>query len=74
MPTDLVEAAQTGPAESTWQRLDLGLAAEVLGRSPSDDLHTKMKQLWEHSGTELSATQSVGGPSGQQHATLVPGR
>lgn len=55
VPTDLVEAERTGPAETTWQRLDVGLAAEVLGWSPSDDLHTEMKQLWEHAGAEVPA-------------------
>ncbi|MET8528315.1 NAD(P)-dependent oxidoreductase [Micromonospora sp. NPDC005172] len=55
VPTDLVEAEQTGPAETNWQRLDVGLAAEVLGWSPSDDLHTEMKQLWEHAGAEVPA-------------------
>ncbi|WP_405432536.1 NAD-dependent epimerase/dehydratase family protein [Micromonospora sp. NBC_00617] len=55
VPTDLVEAERTGPAETSWQRLDVGLAAEVLGWSPSDDLHTEMKQLWEHAGAEVSA-------------------
>jgi nucleoside-diphosphate-sugar epimerase len=55
VPTDLVEAEQTGPAETSWQRLDVGLAAEVLGWSPSDDLHTEMKQLWEHAGAEVPA-------------------
>ncbi|MEU8087651.1 NAD(P)-dependent oxidoreductase [Micromonospora sp. NPDC049101] len=55
VPTDLVEAEQAGPAETSWQRLDVGLAAEVLGWSPSDDLHTEMKQLWEHAGAEVPA-------------------
>ncbi|MFF0176395.1 NAD-dependent epimerase/dehydratase family protein [Micromonospora profundi] len=55
VPTDLVEAERTGPAETTWQRLDVGLAAELLGWSPSDDLHTEMKQLWEHAGAEVPA-------------------
>ncbi|MEU7611324.1 NAD(P)-dependent oxidoreductase [Micromonospora sp. NPDC049204] len=55
VPTDLVEAEQTGPAETSWQRLDIGLAAEVLGWSPSDDLHTEMKQLWEHAGADVPA-------------------
>ncbi|MGC4813819.1 NAD-dependent epimerase/dehydratase family protein [Micromonospora sp. DT228] len=55
VPTDLIEAEQTGPAETNWQRLDVGLAAEVLGWSPSDDLHTEMKQLWEHAGAEVPA-------------------
>ncbi|MCG5470013.1 NAD(P)-dependent oxidoreductase [Micromonospora sp. LAH09] len=55
VPTDLVEAERTGPAETTWQRLDVGLAATVLGWSPSDDLHTEMKQLWEHAGAEVPA-------------------
>ncbi|WFE54027.1 NAD(P)-dependent oxidoreductase [Micromonospora sp. WMMD1155] len=55
VPTDLVEAEHTGPAETTWQRLDVGLAAELLGWSPSDDLHTEMKQLWEHAGAEVPA-------------------
>ncbi|WP_433549783.1 NAD-dependent epimerase/dehydratase family protein [Micromonospora zamorensis] len=55
VPTDLVEAERTGPAETNWQRLDVGLAAEVLGWSPSDDLHTEMKQLWEHAGAEVPA-------------------
>ncbi|WP_433538850.1 NAD-dependent epimerase/dehydratase family protein [Micromonospora sp. CA-249363] len=55
VPTDLVEAERTGPAETSWQRLDVGLAAEVLGWSPSDDLHTEMKQLWEHAGAEVPA-------------------
>ncbi|MFG1841424.1 NAD-dependent epimerase/dehydratase family protein [Micromonospora sp. NPDC049175] len=55
VPTDLIEAEQTGPAETKWQRLDVGLAAEVLGWSPSDDLHTEMKQLWEHAGAEVPA-------------------
>ncbi|MEU8332706.1 NAD(P)-dependent oxidoreductase [Micromonospora sp. NPDC048839] len=55
VPTDLVEAEPTGPAETSWQRLDIGLAAEVLGWSPSDDLHTEMKQLWEHAGADVPA-------------------
>lgn len=55
VPTDLVEAERTGPAETNWQRLDVGLAAEVLGWSPSEDLHTEMKQLWEHAGAEVPA-------------------
>ncbi|MEU5908699.1 NAD(P)-dependent oxidoreductase [Micromonospora sp. NPDC047467] len=55
VPTDLIEGERTGPAETTWQRLDVGLAAEVLGWAPSDDLHTEMKQLWEHAGAEVPA-------------------
>ncbi|MEU8179528.1 NAD(P)-dependent oxidoreductase [Micromonospora sp. NPDC049044] len=55
VPTDLIEAEQTGPAETSWQRLDVGSAAAVLGWSPSDDLHTEMKQLWEHAGAEVPA-------------------
>ncbi|MFC5926676.1 NAD-dependent epimerase/dehydratase family protein [Micromonospora vulcania] len=55
VPTDLVEAERTGPAETSWQRMDVGLAATVLGWSPSDDLHTEMKQLWEHAGAEVPA-------------------
>ncbi|WBB69022.1 NAD(P)-dependent oxidoreductase [Micromonospora sp. WMMD812] len=55
VPTDLVEAERTGPAETTWQRLDIALAAELLGWAPSDDLHTEMKQLWEHSVARVPA-------------------
>ncbi|MGK5740896.1 NAD-dependent epimerase/dehydratase family protein [Micromonospora sp. URMC 103] len=55
VPTDLVEAERTGPAETTWQRLDIALAAELLGWSPSDDLYAEMKQLWEHSVARVPA-------------------
>jgi nucleoside-diphosphate-sugar epimerase len=48
VPTELIEAPPTGEPEQAWQRLDIRLAARVLGWSPGPHLRDDLKSLWEH--------------------------
>lgn len=46
VPTELNEATPEGEPESTWQRLRIDRARQVLGWSPGIGLYEDMKALW----------------------------
>ena len=48
VPTELIEAEPPGPAETSWQQMQIDRARQLLGWSPGGDLTDGMKDLWEH--------------------------
>jgi dTDP-6-deoxy-L-talose 4-dehydrogenase [NAD(P)+] len=48
VPTELIEAESSAPAESTWQQMRIDRVRQLLGWSPIGDLSDGMKELWEH--------------------------
>jgi dTDP-6-deoxy-L-talose 4-dehydrogenase [NAD(P)+] len=53
VPAEVAEAPPDGGPERTWQRLQIDLAAEVLGWSPQADLRDDLAGLW--AGAEAAA-------------------
>jgi dTDP-6-deoxy-L-talose 4-dehydrogenase [NAD(P)+] len=47
VPTELIEAESSAPAESSWQQMRVDRARKLLGWSPGGDLSDGIKELWE---------------------------